>query len=124
MPLEPDSQLPDLPSPDLEGFEEDSLSGREEANWKQLRELSKARHDNALAIHKTIKWLIPGALILGFVGFTAMSGVYVLHLLLPVECRWLTPDEVQHIHSMIFSGVVGGAIALLAKTYLGDIKTP
>lgn len=118
----PDGQLPDLPAPDLEGFEEDSLSGREESEWKRLDELSKARHDNALAIHKTIKWLIPSALILGFIGFAALSSVYVAHLLLPNERRWLTPDEVQHIHSMIFSGVVGGAIALLAKMYLGDVK--
>lgn len=122
MASQPDRSIPDLPTPNLEGFEEDSLHGREEANWKQLRELSKARHDNALTIHKTIKWLIPGALILGFLGFTSLAIIYILHLLLPVNLRWLKPDEVHHIHSMIFSGVVGGAIAILAKIYLGDVR--
>jgi hypothetical protein len=117
-----DSSIPELPSPDLEGFEDDSLKGREEANWKQLQELSSARHDNAIAIHKTIRWLIPSALILGFLGFASLSVIYVLHLLLPSERRWLSADEVHHIHSMIFSGIVGGAIAILAKMYLGDVR--
>ncbi len=116
----PDGQLPELPAPDLEGFADDSMSGREEDNWKRLEELSRAKHDNALAIHKTIKWLIPCALILGFLGFASMSLVYVSHLLLPLDLRWLTEDELKHIHSMIFSGVVGAAIALLAKLYLGE----
>src|SRR5688572_28107405 len=115
---DPDDGFPALPPPDLEGYEEDSLSSREVKEWKRLDELSKARHENALAIHKTIKWLIPGALILGFLGFAALVGVYILHLILPVGERWLAPNEVQNIHSMIFSGVVGGAIALLAKMYL------
>lgn len=118
----PDGELPDLPAPDLAGLTEDSLFGHEEANWKRLDELSKAKHDNALAIHKTIKWLIPSALILGFLGFAALSLIYLAHILLPCEWRWLSADEVQHIHSMIFSGVVGGAVALLAKMYLGDFK--
>ncbi|MFM9978769.1 MAG: hypothetical protein ACKVOP_12085 [Sphingomonadaceae bacterium] len=98
------------------------MSGREETQWKHLRELSSARHDNALAIHKTIKWLIPSALILGFFCFGSLAVIYVLHLVLPPDRRWLSPDEVHHIHSMIFSGVVGGAVAILAKMYLGDAK--
>lgn len=116
------SQIPTLPTPDFEGFEEDSLSGREEANWKRLEDLSKARHSNALAIHKTIKFLIPAGLIAGFAAFVTLLGAYVLHLVLPAANRWLLPEEVQHIHSMIFSGVVGGAVALLAKMYLGNVK--
>lgn len=119
---QPEGDLPELPTLDLKGFEGDSLKGREETNWKRLDELSQARHSNALAIHKTIRFLIPAGLVVGFLGFLALSIVYILHLTLPDDRRWLLADEVQHIHSMIFSGVVGGAIALLAKMYLGDIK--
>ena len=113
-----------LPQPDLRGFEEDSQADREVENWKRLDQLSKAKHDNTLAIHKTVKFLIPAALVVGFLAFTSLAVIYVLHLLLPVACRWLSPDEVQHIHSMIFSGVVGGAVAILAKMYLADPKGP
>lgn len=119
MAREVEDQLPDLPVPNLEGFEDDSLSGREESNWKRLDELSKARHDNAIAIHKTVKILIPAGLVIAFTLFLTLAVVYVVHLLVPEDSRWLTDDEVQHIHSMVFSSVVGGAAALLGKMYLG-----
>lgn len=119
---EADEETTTIPAPDLSGFEEDSQANREVNSWGRQDELSRVKHDNALAIHKTIKFLIPGALILSFLGFAALTTIYVLHLVLPIDSRWLSADEVQHLHSMIFSGVVGGAIAILGKMYLGTAK--
>ncbi|CDO34811.1 exported hypothetical protein [Novosphingobium sp. KN65.2] len=71
-----------------------------------------------MMIHKTVKWIIPTMLILGALMFLAMSGVYVAQILLPERCRWLSPEEIQQLHSILFSSFVGGAIALAGKTYL------
>lgn len=119
---EGDSPQTDIPTPLLkEGWEdEDFLSGAEELYWPQYDEISEARKANRLAIHKTLGWVIPIAISLAFLGFVALLGVYVLHLIIPAKERWLTPDELQHIHSMIFSSVVGGAVAVFAKTYFLD----
>jgi hypothetical protein len=51
-----------------------------------------------------------------------MCIVYVWHLLSQKSWRWLESAELQNIHSIIFSSVVGGAIALIAKTYFAEEK--
>jgi len=112
-----------IPTPHLpQGWEEDFLSGAEEHYWPKYDEISEARKANKLAIHKTLKWVIPIAISLAFLGFVALLGVYVIHLIIPLDRRWLLPDELQHIHSMIFSSVVGGAVAIFAKTYFLDTQ--
>lgn len=80
--------------------------------------MSRARHNNALMIHRTVKWIIPAMLTLGAAMFTGMAAVYVLQLLLPAGYRWLKPEEIQQLHSILFSGFAGGALALIGKTYL------
>ncbi len=113
----------DIPTPELsEGWEDDFLSGAEELYWPRYDTISAAKKANKLAIHKTLRWVIPVAIALAFLGFVAILGVYVIHLIVPSNQRWLTSDELQHIHSMIFSSVVGGAVAIFAKTYFLDSK--
>ena len=114
----------DIPTPTFpEGWEEDFLSGAEEQYWDRYDTLSEAKKANKLKIHRAFGWIIPIAIGLAFFAFAVVLGVYILHLVLPVYCRWLSPDELQHIHSMIFSSVVGGAIAIFAKTYFLEDKT-
>lgn len=116
-----EGNLADIPTPELsQGWEEDFLSGAEQEYWPIYDEISEAKKANKLAIHKAFGWIIPIAISLAFIGFTLILGVYVLHLILPNYCRWLSEDELKHIHSMIFSSVVGGAIAIFAKTYFLD----
>ncbi len=112
-----------IPTPSLpEGWEDDFLSDAEEQYWLTYDDLSAAKKANKVAIHKTFKWIIPIAIGLAFLGFSAVLGVYVAHLIMPERLRWLSPDELQHIHSMIFSSVVGGAVAIFAKTYFLESK--
>jgi hypothetical protein len=120
---ENDIKPEDIPTPELsEGWEDDFLSEAEALYWPKYDEISEARKANKLAIHRTLGCVIPVAIALAFIGFVALLGVYVAHLIIPAEHRWLTPDELQHIHSMIFSSVVGGAVAVFAKTYFLDSK--
>ena len=111
----------DIPGPDLEvGWESDTLSSLEEDNWEELDDISKQKKWNKWAIHKTLGCIIPAAIAIAFILFVIALIVYVAHLLIPDVSRWLTEDELSHIHSMIFSGVVGGAIAIAARTYFLD----
>lgn len=109
-----------IPSPNLEGWEGDTLSEQEQKNWSRYDEISQAKHKNRLLIHKTVGLLVPAALIVAFLGFVAMAGVYVIHMLIPDSRHWLTDLELQRIHDLIFSSVVGGAIAIVARTYFFD----
>ena len=110
-----------IPTPELSaGWEDDFLGAAEEEFWDRYDEISEAKKANKLAIHRTIGWVIPIAISLAVLGFVALLGVYVAHLVLAERFRWLSPDELQHIHSMIFSSVVGGAVAIFAKTYFLD----
>jgi len=110
-----------IPTPSLpEGWEEDFLSGAEETYWEEYDEISEAKKANKLLIHKTLGFIIPVAIGLAFLGFVVLLGVYVVHLVIPANRRWLSSDELQHIHSMIFSSIVGGAVAVFAKTYFLD----
>jgi len=117
-----DSSPPvDVPPPDLaEGWTGDSLSSMEEEYWPDYDEISAQKKWNTLLIHKAFGWIIPSAITLAFVFFTVVLGVYIAHLILPASMRWLTAEELKDIHSMLFSGVVGGAIAVAAKTYFFD----
>ncbi|MCW3849475.1 hypothetical protein OF829_19735 [Sphingomonas sp. LB-2] len=108
---------PLIPEPDTSGADSDTLATQEEKGWSDYAAISKAKRNNTLLVHKTIGVLIPVALVVAFLGFLALGIVYVWHLVVPTGYRWLTSDELQHIHSMIFSSVVGGAIALVAKAY-------
>lgn len=113
-----DSGALNLPAPQFEGWQEDSTAATEESAWARQDELSKARHANALMIHRTVKLIIPVMLIFGALLFVAMAGTYVAMLLLPTNRRWLEPEQIQQIHSILFSGFAGGALALIGKTYL------
>lgn len=115
--------LENIPVPTLEeGWEQDSTSLREAKFWDEYDDISKVKRNNTLLVHKTIGWLIPIALVFAFLGFLAMSGIYIWHLISRHDLRWLEAGELQNIHSMIFSSVVGGAIAILAKTYFAAPK--
>jgi hypothetical protein len=120
---EEDSPASEIPTPVLsQGWEEDFLSEAEVQYWDRYDEISEAKKANKLAIHKAFGWIIPIGITLAFIAFAIVLGVYIAHLVLPADCRWLSNDELQHIHSMVFSSVVGGAIAIFAKTYFLDEK--
>lgn len=115
----------DIPTPVLEqGWEHDTASAREFENWDQLDKLSRQKRENQLAFHKALGWCIPAAIIAAFVGLLISAVVYLAHVLGPPTARWLTADEVQHLHSMLFSGIVGAALAEAVRHYMKKDDPP
>lgn len=94
----------------------------EEDNWADLDAISKQKKWNQLYVHRTFGFIIPTAIVISFILFLIVLSVYVIHLIIRHDYRWLSPDELQHIHAMLFSGVVGGAIAVAARIYFLEPK--
>lgn len=121
------SELLQIPDPDASGADTDTLATQEQKQWIDYDDLNNAKRNNTIVVHKTIGWLIPIALVFSFLMFLMLGAVYAAHLVLPDRCTatmgwcdWLSQNELQQIHSIIFSSVVGGAIALVAKTYFSE----
>jgi len=109
----------DIPAPTLEaGWEQDSTSTREEEHWGELDDLSKQQKKNELAFHRALGWCIPIAIIVAFTLFLSSILIYLIHVLAPPYWRWLSPDEIQHLHNMIFSSIVGGAVTEGVRSYM------
>ena len=109
----------EIPDPLLDdGWEYDIASQKEEEYWDDLDRISAQKKRNELGIHKTIGLIVPIAICVAFILFLVVLCVYVAHLILPTTQRWLTSDELTHMHNMLFSGVVGGAVAIVARVYL------
>lgn len=113
----------EIPAPKLDAeWETDTLSKIEEQQWPGYDAVSEQKKANRLAIHKTFGIIIPAAILVAFVLFIVVLAIYVAHLVMPLCWRWLSPDELQSIHDILFSSVVGGAIAIAARTYFFDDK--
>lgn len=96
----------------------DATSKREEEHWPNLDRLSKQRKLNALAFHRALGWCIPLAILTAFLALLSAVIIYLLHILGPVSWRWLTADEIQHLHNMLFSGLIGAALAETIRKYM------
>jgi hypothetical protein len=110
--------IPELPEPDVTEVFGDQKAQQEVEHWDDYERISRQRNSNTLLVHKTIGWCVPVAIILAVGLFFLAVGIYVYHILSPVGWRWLPAAELDHLHNMIFSGVVGGAVATAARVYL------
>ena len=109
----------EVPAPVLEpDWQDDPVSNFELENWDRLDRLSRQKKENELRFHKALGCCIPIAIALAFVGLAAALVVYLVHMLGPPSWRWLSADEVQHLHNMLFSGVVGAALAEAVRHYM------
>ena len=52
-----------------------------------------------------------------FVTFIIVFFIRVLHFVLPESLQWMTPDQVQSIDKLIFSGAIGGFIGRYFKRF-------
>jgi hypothetical protein len=115
----PDFDTSQIPDPVLEaGWENDPTSARELQDWDNLDKLSRQKKENVLKFHRALGWCIPVAMALAFAGLAVSAIVYLIHVIGPGGWRWLSPDEVQHLHNMLFSGVVGAALAEWVRHYM------
>lgn len=109
----------DIPQPDLgTGWEDDSTSAREERYWGDYEKVTRIKNNNTANIHRVIGWCIPVAIVSSFTGFLVIAAVYIVHIVGPICWRWLSTEEVDAIHNMLFSGVVGAAVTQGTRIYL------
>jgi hypothetical protein len=108
----------EIPTPVLEaGWQDDAASSFEEENWDNLDKLSRQKKQNELVFHKAVGWCIPIAIGIAFIGLAVSTIIYLVHVLAPDSWRWLTADEVDRIHNMLFSGAVGAGLAETVRYY-------
>jgi hypothetical protein len=94
----------------------DSAAKMESAEFGRLAEIEGAKHAVKLAVHKTLSWLVPLSVILAFVLFWVGVVVYAIHLFTPYG--WLKPVQLQDLHTILFSSVIGAVVAQGIKRYL------
>lgn len=82
---------------------------------EQERLFSQNRRDESIknALNRVFVWLIWA----GFLGFFAVLMIRMAHLILPQHLQWLTPDQIQNIDKIIFSGAIGGFVGRYFKRY-------
>lgn len=73
---------------------------------------------NEFHAHQVVGLCIPVFIAGAFLVFAAILVVYMLHLLLPANSRWLSAEEIEHLHNIVFGGAAGAALAGGAKKYL------
>ena len=109
----------EIPTPVLEeDWEDDPNSGFEVENWDRLDRLSRQKKENELRFHRALGCCIPIAIGLTFVGLAASVIIYLVHMLGPDSMRWLSAEEIQRLHDMLFSGVVGAALTETVRRYM------
>lgn len=69
-----------------------------------------------LAVHKALLWLVPATVILAFTLFWIGVVIYAVHMFSP--WGWLQPQQLQDLHTVLFSSVVGAVVAQGIKRYL------
>jgi hypothetical protein len=54
----------------------------------------------------------------GVILISVTTGIWADHVLMPKQMRWLSPDEVNHVQSLLFSSALSAALTLLGKKIL------
>lgn len=96
--------LDNIREPDLASIVPDKKSQKEEEY--NLNEL--ARNES---LKKTFHIWFKYAIRIGFILFSLVVTIRLLHLVLPEDYRWLAPEELQGIDKLMFSGAFGGILA-------------
>jgi hypothetical protein len=113
----------DIPGPAPGDGVEDEQA-REEAEFVQERieppALVEARHLHAIDVISIRRTFMKGVrhvcYVLPLLGL-AMLVVWVIHVLAPSGYRWLAPEEVSHLQTLLFSGAISAlATAIATKT--------
>ena len=89
-------------------------------DFKSKKELDKyyGEQNRKERLKNVINWIfIVFVCIISLVA-TIVIGMRLLHLVLSLERQWMTPEQLQNIDKLFFSGAIGG----LLVTYLKKIN--
>lgn len=109
-----------VPSPQEHRLTDSDSKASEEANrLAQDEDLDRAKaqgdHKRSEALRNHFSNVCIGLIYLATLLGGVMAIVYVLHLILPADLRFLSEQQLGEIKSMVFSGVVGAFVGQYFK---------
>ena len=76
-------------------------------------------HGRNQRFREQFEWLAIASLWVSAVAILLVGGVWFWHLLLPERWRWLKPDDVSHLQSIVTAGLLVGVIGNHFRKRLG-----
>lgn len=73
----------------------------------------RADHRRQQGVKQVAYYVLCAGVVVGVLAITAIAGVWLWHILTP--WRWLSPDEIDHVQSILLSGALSAAITLLGS---------
>lgn len=119
-PLSAEEQAAAVSTNDVQArAEEASLSNY--ATAEQLADRARqAEADRDQHFKDAFERIAIAALYIGSVIIAILAGVWTLHLVLPVERRWLSVEDLTHVQTLLTAGVLVGAVGGHFKKRMGD----
>ena len=74
----------------------------------------KQEHRRTQGIKNWSYWALLVSVGFGMLVIFSVVVVWLIHVLAPEHCRWLSQDEVQYIKTILFSGALSASITMLA----------
>ncbi|MFT4076881.1 MAG: hypothetical protein QM647_15250 [Asticcacaulis sp.] len=96
----------------------DAMAALEQSGWVRLDTLSGATHRNRIIIQKAVGGCLRLTVWIAFFALWAGGITLLWHMIGPERWRWLKPEEVAHLQSIIFSSALGAVVAKGAQHYI------
>lgn len=110
-----------IPSP-LRSKEDDSLALEEEKRLKKDRDLEKEEAEQDFDLKQSAKTVLVGTIILliFILGLALAAGiiVWVAHILIPQDYRWLLPEEIDRLQQLMTSALLGMLVSAYGRRLL------
>ncbi len=84
----------------------------EDDNWTNVDLITQQKNDNTLNELKLMGWIVWILMLLLCCLFVGFLGTWAWHFLIPTYWHWLSPDQIEKIESIIFSGTLGAMASI------------
>jgi hypothetical protein len=101
--------------------EEDQL-GSKRTPEQLASDAAELEHGRTQRFRDAFEHMAIGALIVGTITILVLAVIWALHLVLSPRMRWLSPEDLTHIQTLLTAGVLVGVVSSHFKKRLGDIK--
>lgn len=101
------------PSPPDVVIDDSDLGGSQpnRSSYEERHRYAGARRRNQLK--DVLHWVIIVLMLVGVLILSALFVTWAWHLMAPLDCQWLEPEQLKTIERVLFSGIIG---LVLGKT--------
>lgn len=99
---------------------DDDLAKREAVDFSQETLQADEAQQNHSRKQRFHNHLITAIILAFWMGIAVLVGLvfsWLYHILTPGSCHYLSPDQIEKIQTMLFSGLVSGLLTGVAKRY-------